>query len=154
MAAVSIRNLNKTKKSRRWGVLGVICFRGQAGCCISSLPMRLFRLEQTDHISAQQRVMERGLSVFCQAFDGVADCKRYMGWGRSTYSDGDSQLKGEKDRTKKARPRPRYTITHYCHHFDHCNRWAWNAGQKYVLRPRSGHWMITSLTLTLQNENK
>ncbi|KAI9547887.1 hypothetical protein NQZ68_012904 [Dissostichus eleginoides] len=32
-------------------------------------------------ISPQQRVMERGLSVFCQAFDGVIDCEGYRGGG-------------------------------------------------------------------------
>lgn len=82
-----------------------ICFWGQGGCCVPSLPMKPLRLEQTDPelISAQQRVMERGLSVFCQAFDGVIDCERLSGM-RSLDSNG------REGRTKNTHPLLKYKV--------------------------------------------
>lgn len=42
-----------------------------ADCRLPPLPVETLRLEQTELISRQQRVMESSLSAFCQVFDGV-----------------------------------------------------------------------------------
>ena len=61
-------------------MLWAICFWGQAGYHCDEAPFALNKHIQ-ELISPQQRVMERGLSVFCQAFDGVIDCEGYRGGG-------------------------------------------------------------------------
>lgn len=51
--------------------------------------------------------MERGLSGFCQSFDGVIDCERYQGQG--------ARIQTEMCRTKKDQPQ-RYKIIHHTDH--------------------------------------
>lgn len=107
MAVLFVRNLNngegEKKRTRKWGVLwSIYFFRGRGGrirCCVPitthEAPLSLSK-QTPELISAQQRVMERGLSLFCQAFDGVID------WARG-IRDGEQGLQKKKKIEEKRR---------------------------------------------------
>lgn len=65
-----------------------------------------FCLEEThtELISPQRRVMERGLTVFCQAFDGVIDSERHKEWGVSALRIQMETLSSEERRAEPRRP--------------------------------------------------
>lgn len=103
MAVLFVRNLNngerEKKSTRKWGVLWTIYFLGgQSRCCVPitthEAPLSLSK-QTPELISAQQRVMERGLSLFCQAFDGVID------WARG-IRDGERGLQKKKKKREEA----------------------------------------------------